>query len=91
MRPSFLMRVRVRVSCAQIHSECACDAVCVRAHWGILEIPGMRAKEVIKLVIASKKRADEDGESLRLVFRDPLIFKEKLLNSEVGDVVATQV
>jgi hypothetical protein len=51
----------------------------------------MRAKEVIKLVIASKKRADEDGESLRLVFRDPLIFKEKLLNSEVGDVVATQV
>jgi hypothetical protein len=63
----------------------------VRAHWGILEIPGMRAKEVIKLVIASKKRADEDGESLRLVFRDPLIFKEKLLNSEVGDVVATQV
>jgi hypothetical protein len=51
----------------------------------------MRAKEVIKLVIASKKQADQEGESLRLVFRDPLIFKEKLLNSEVGDVVATQV
>jgi len=54
-------------------------------------VEGLRAKDVIKLVIATKKQADEDGETMRLVFRDPLIFKEKLLNSEVGDVVATQV
>ena len=52
---------------------------------------GIRAKDVIKLVITTKRQADEDGETMRLVFRDPLIFKEKLLNSEVGDVVATQV
>ena len=59
--------------------------------FGLSGLAGLRAKDVIKLVIASKKQADEDGETMRLVFRDPLIFKEKLLNSEVGDVVATQV
>ena len=58
---------------------------------GLSGLAGLRAKDVIKLVIATKKQADEDGETMRLVFRDPLIFKEKLLNSEVGDVVATQV
>jgi hypothetical protein len=56
-------------------------------------IEGLPAKEVIKLVITKKKEFDEyEGVApLRLMFRDPLIFKEKLLNSEVGDTVETQV
>jgi len=52
----------------------------------------MRAKDVIALVVAKKKESDEfEDAPLRLVFRDPLIFKEKLLNSESGAVVETQV
>ena len=55
-------------------------------------VEGLRAKDVIKLVIDSKKEADEyEGGTLRLVFRDPLLFKEKLLNSQEGSVVETQV
>jgi len=55
-------------------------------------VEGMRAKDVIALVVAEKKESDEyEDAPLRLVFRDPLIFKEKLLNSESGAVVETQV
>ena len=56
-------------------------------------VEGLPAKEVIKLVVSKKKEFDEyEGvPPLRLVFRDPLIFKEKLLNSDTGTTVQTQV
>ena len=56
-------------------------------------VEGLPAKEVIKLVVSKKKEFDEyEGvPPLRLVFRDPLIFKEKLLNSDAGTTVQTQV
>ena len=48
---------------------------------------------VSKFVVSKKKEFDEyEGvPPLRLVFRDPLIFKEKLLNSDTGTTVQTQV
>ncbi|EKX32996.1 hypothetical protein GUITHDRAFT_120829 [Guillardia theta CCMP2712] len=54
-------------------------------------IEGMRASDALKLLREEKKKSDENNQALQIVFRDPLIFKEKLLNIKEGGAVSTQV
>eukprot|EP00960_Hanusia_phi_P059115 764079-Hanusia_phi.AAC.2 len=54
-------------------------------------IEGMRANDALNLLREEKKKSDENKQPLQIVFRDPLIFKEKLLNIKEGGAVATQV
>lgn len=53
-------------------------------------VEGMPAAAAIALVGAEKRAADAAGLPLALVLRDPLLFRQKLLNAREGGGVATQ-
>jgi len=54
-------------------------------------IEGLPGKVAIKALQDAKVKADSEGRGCTIVFRDPLLFKEKLLNSQQGSSISTQV